>query len=335
MNHRTVIIAEAGVNHNGSIDLAKKMIRVAALAGADWVKFQTFSANQQVTSKAKKADYQIRATSSRESQYEMLKKLELTSEMHKELIQCCSEYKVGFLSTPFDINSVNLLHSYGQRVFKIPSGEITNLPYLRHIGQLNLEVILSTGMCTMSEVQHALDILEHSGTPRSSITVLHCTTEYPAPIHEVNLLAMQSMRETLGVSVGYSDHTRGIEVSIAAVAMGAKILEKHFTLDRNLDGPDHMASLEPSELNSMIKAIRNIELAMGDGVKLPTESEYKNMLIARKSIVASKFIRAGEIFTAENITVKRPGTGISPIYWDEVLGQIATVDFDVDELIKL
>lgn len=335
MTNQTLIIAEAGVNHNGDLELAKQLIDVAAEAGADLVKFQTFSANRQVTRTAKKADYQTQATDSKESQHEMLRRLELTAGMHEELIAHCAARNIGFFSTGFDIESVDLLVSLGQDRFKIPSGEITNLSYLRHIGQLSGAVILSTGMATMGEIEAAIDVLGHAGTPRASITVLHCTTEYPTPMAEVNLRAMHSIHAAFGVAVGYSDHTSGIEVAIAAVAMGASVIEKHFTLDRNLPGPDHKASLEPNELKAMVAAIRNIEVALGDGIKRLTQSDARNRPVARKSLVASQTIRAGEVFGARNITAKRPGTGISPMRWDEVMGRTAPRDFVADEMIEL
>lgn len=335
MTNRTIIIAEAGVNHNGDLELAKQLINTAAEAGADLVKFQTFNANRQVTRTAQKADYQTVTTDGNESQREMLHRLELTAEMHEELIAHCATQNIGFFSTGFDVESVDLLVSLGQDHFKISSGEITNLPYLRHIGRLGKPVILSTGMATMGEIEAAIDVLEQVGTPRANITVLHCTTEYPTPMGEVNMRAMQSIHAAFGVTVGYSDHTPGIEVAIAAVAMGASVIEKHFTLDRNLPGPDHKASLEPEELKAMVAAIRNIEIAMGDGIKRLTPSEAKNKPIARKSLVASKTIRSGEVFSAENITTKRPGTGISPMRWDEIIGSIAPRDFAEDELIEL
>lgn len=333
MTQRTLIIAEAGVNHNGDLNLARRLIDAAALAGADFVKFQTFNADRQVTRSAKKADYQAKVTDSNESQYKMLRRLELTEAMHHELIAHCATRNVGFFSTAFDIESVDLLASLGQDLFKIPSGEITNLPYLRHIGQLCKPVILSTGMATIGEIEAAIDLLEQAGTPRAKLTVLHCTTEYPTPMSEVNLRAMQSIQSAFGIPVGYSDHTRGTEVAIAAVAMGATVIEKHFTLDRKLSGPDHQASLEPSELTAMVTAIRNIEVALGDGIKRPTPSEATNKPIARKSLVASRGIKAGEIFTAENLTTKRPGTGISPMRWDEIIGKNAQRDYAADELI--
>lgn len=332
---RTVIIAEAGVNHNGDLGLAKHLIDAAADAGADLVKFQTFNANRQVTRTAKKAHYQAQTTDSKESQHEMLRRLELTPDMHKELIAHCAERGIGFFSTGFDIESVDLLMGLGQDHFKIPSGEITNLPYLRHIGKLGKTVILSTGMATLGEIEAAIDALEQAGTTRANMTVLHCTTEYPTPINEVNLRAMQSIQTAFGVAVGYSDHTQGIEVAIAAVAMGASVIEKHFTLDRKLPGPDHQASLEPAELRAMVAAIRNIEVAFGDGVKRLTPSEARNKPVARKSLVASRSIKAGDTFSAKNVTTKRPGTGISPMRWDEVMGRAALRDFSIDELIEL
>lgn len=335
MTKRTLIIAEAGVNHNGNLELAKRLIEVAAEAGADFVKFQTFNADRQVTRAAQKADYQTQTTDSKESQHDMLRCLELSTDMHNELIAHCAVRNIGFLSTGFDIESVNLLVGLGQDQFKIPSGEITNLPYLRHIGRLGKNVILSSGMATMGEIEAVIDVLEQVGTRRSNITVLHCTTEYPTPMAEVNLRAMQSIHEAFGVAVGYSDHTFGIEVAIAAVAMGASVIEKHFTLDHNLPGPDHKASLEPEELKGMIVAIRNIEVALGDGIKRLTQSEAKNKPIIRKSLVASQTIKAGEVFNVENITTKRPGTGISPMRWDEIMGCIASRDFVADELIEL
>lgn len=333
MTHKTLIIAEAGVNHNGDLNLARRLIDAAAAAGADFVKFQTFNADRQVTRSAIKADYQARVTGSTESQHEMLRRLELTEAMHHELIAHCATRNIGFFSTGFDIESVHLLASLGQELFKIPSGEITNLPYLRHIGQLGKAVILSTGMATMGEIEAAIEVLEQAGTPRAKLSVLHCTTEYPTPMCDVNLRAMMSIQAAFGVAVGYSDHTRGIEVAIAAVAMGATVIEKHFTLDRKLPGPDHQASLEPSELTAMVAAIRNIEMALGDGIKRLTPSEAKNKPVARKSLVASRAIKAGEEFTPENITAKRPGTGISPMRWDEIIGKKALCDFMADELI--
>ena len=335
MTHHTLIIAEAGVNHNGDMAMAKQLIDAAASAGADLVKFQTFSANRLVTHTAKKADYQAQTTGGDESQHGMLRRLELSEAMHHDLIAHCVTRNIGFFSTGFDIDSINLLVSLGQDHFKIPSGELTNLPYLRHIGQLNKALILSTGMATLGDIEAAIDALEQAGTPRSKITVLHCTTEYPTPMAEVNLRAMQSIQSAFGVAVGYSDHTQGIEVAIVAVAMGATVIEKHFTLDRTLPGPDHQASLEPAELKAMVTAIRNIEVALGDGIKRLTPSEARNKPVARKSIFASQPIKAGERFTPQNITTKRPGTGISPMRWDEVLGRSAIRNFAADELIEL
>jgi N,N'-diacetyllegionaminate synthase len=335
MKTQTLIIAEAGVNHNGDLVLAKQLIDVAAEAGADLVKFQTFNADRQVTLVAGKADYQSKTTNDKESQHEMLRSLELTPDMHKELIAHCAVRNIGFFSTGFDVESVELLVGLGQNHFKIPSGEITNLPYLRHIGQFRKGIILSTGMATLGEIEAAIDALEQAGTPRAQVTVLHCTTEYPTRMNEVNLRAMQSIQAAFSVAVGYSDHTLGIEVALAAVAMGASVIEKHFTLDRNLPGPDHKASIDPEELKAMVNAIRNIEIALGDGVKRMTPSEAKNKLIVRKSLVASQPIKAGEIFSAKNTTAKRPGTGISPMRWDEVIGQSASRDFAQDDLIEL
>ncbi|MGD9716498.1 MAG: N-acetylneuraminate synthase [Sulfuricurvum sp.] len=327
----TFIIAEAGVNHNGSLDLAKKLIDVAAEAGADAVKFQTFKAEKLVSKKAQKAEYQKQTTDAAESQYDMIKKLELDEPAHRELIRYCGEKKIRFLSTPFDHESIELLDALGMEIFKIPSGEITNLPYLRHIGGLGKEVILSTGMADLGEIEDALDLLVSSGTPKEKITILHATTEYPCPMDEVNLRAMGTIASAFGVRTGYSDHTRGIEVPIAAVAMGASVIEKHFTLDRTMEGPDHKASLEPDELCAMVAAIRNIEKALGDGIKKPSPSEAKNMAVARKSIVAARPIRAGEVFTSENIAIKRPGTGISPMRYDEIVGERAARDYEEDE----
>ncbi|MFT4802843.1 MAG: N,N'-diacetyllegionaminate synthase [Psychroserpens sp.] len=335
MKKSTLIIAEAGVNHNGDLALAKQLIDVAADAGADLVKFQTFSADRLATGQAKKADYQSLTTDSTESQHQMLSRLELSANMHHELIDYCTKRNIGFFSSGFDIESVDFLINLGVNHFKIPSGEITNLPYLLHIGQLNKPVILSTGMATMGDIEAAIDVLEQAGTSRSLITVLHCTTEYPAPMEEVNLRAMQSMQAAFGVAVGYSDHTVGIEVAIAAAALGATVIEKHFTLDKSLPGPDHKASLEPDELKAMVAAIRNIDIALGDGIKRLTPSEIRNKPVARKSLVASKAIKAGEVLNAENVTTKRPGTGISPMQWEAVMGRKAMRDFVVDELIEI
>jgi N,N'-diacetyllegionaminate synthase len=331
---KTLIIAEAGVNHNGDINIAKKLVDIAANAGADLVKFQTFNADRLVTHGAAKADYQMLATDNMESQHAMLRKLELTESMHHELIAHCKTQNIGFFSTGFDIESINLLVRLGQELFKIPSGEITNLPYLQRIGNLQKTVILSTGMSNMGEIEAAINVLEASGTPRSKITVLQCTTAYPVPISDVNLRAMQSIQNKFNVAVGYSDHTLGIEIPIAAVALGATIIEKHFTTDRSQPGPDHKASLEPSELKSMVDGIRNVEKALGDGDKRRMPSEITNLPIARKSIVASRPISAGMIFSEQNLTVKRPGTGISPMEWNNLIGRAANRDYLADELIN-
>jgi N,N'-diacetyllegionaminate synthase len=327
------IIAEAGVNHNGSLELAKELIDVAVRSGVDAVKFQTFRADKLVSKTAQKAAYQQQTTDASESQYTMIKKLELDITAHHELIAYCKSKNILFLSTPFDHDSIDLLNDLGMNIFKVPSGEITNLPYLRHIGSFRKEVILSTGMADMGEIEDALDVLITSGTSKENITVLHATTEYPCPIDDVNLRAMQTITKAFGTKAGYSDHTNGIEVPIAAVAMGATVIEKHFTLDKNMEGPDHKASLEPDELIAMVKAIRNIEKALGTGIKKPSPSEAKNMSITRKSIVAAQPIRQGEIFTESNLTVKRPGNGISPMRWDEIVGTVATKDYQEDELI--
>lgn len=333
---KVLIIAEAGVNHNGSLDLAIQLVDRAAEAGADLVKFQTFITECNIAHHAPKAEYQkVNTDNKSESQFEMVKKLELSADMHEVLIAHCQKRGIGFFSTGFDIRSLDLLASLGAERFKIPSGEINNLPYLRHIGGFGKPIILSTGMSTLGEIEVALDVLEVAGTPRSLITVLHCNTEYPSPMQDINLSAMLGIRQAFGVEVGYSDHTSGIEVPIAAVALGAIVIEKHMTLDRNLPGPDHKASMEPDEFAVMVRAIRNIEQAMGDGIKRPSPSEAKNKPIARKSVVAARQILAGECFTEENIAVKRPGTGISPMRWDDVLGRVAGRDFVMDELIEL
>jgi N,N'-diacetyllegionaminate synthase len=332
---RTLIIAEAGVNHNGDIGMAKQLIEVAAEAGVDMVKFQTFSANRLATGSASKAEYQAQSTGESESQHAMLRRLELSSDMHHVLIEHCRTHDIRFFSTGFDVESLDFLVGLGLDLIKIPSGEITNLPYLRRVAAHGKPVILSTGMASLGDIESALAVLEQGGIGREHITVLHCNTEYPTPMADVNLRAMRNIGQAFEVAVGYSDHTAGIEVAIAAVALGATVIEKHFTLDPSLPGPDHAASLEPGELKAMVAAIRNIELALGDGIKRASPSEARNMSIARKSIVASRPIRAGEAFTAENITAKRPGTGISPMRWDEVLGRKATRDYASDELISL
>lgn len=332
---KTLIIAEAGVNHNGDIQTACQLVEAAAVAGADVIKLQTFKADKLLTPDALKAVYQTKSTGSDVTQYSMIKGLELNRSTHEQIIAHCQSEGVRFNSTGFDTDSVDMLLEFGIDFLKIPSGEITNLPYLRNVGSKGKPVILSTGMADLREIESALAVLEKAGTLRSQITVLHCNTEYPTPMVDVNLRAMQSIRDTFDVAVGYSDHTLGIEVPIAAVAMGATVIEKHFTLDRNTPGPDHKASLEPDELKAMVTAIRNIEKALGDGIKRPSPSETKNIPIARKSLVAAREIHAGEIFSECNVTVKRPGTGLSPMRWDEVLGQVSPRDFAVDELIEL
>jgi N,N'-diacetyllegionaminate synthase len=329
----TFIIAEAGVNHNGSIEIAKELINVAVEAGADAVKFQTFKAENLVSKNAQKAQYQKETTDSNESHFDMIKKLELDVDTHYKLLEYCKQKNIIFLSTPFDLDSISLLHTIGLQIFKIPSGEITNLPYLRAIGNLNKKVILSTGMANIQEIEDALNTLIDEGTLKENITVLHANTQYPTPMEDVNLKAMQTIGEAFDIKYGYSDHTLGIEVDIAAVAMGASVIEKHFTLDKNMDGPDHKASLEPSELIEMVQKIRNVELALGSDIKKPSKSEKANIPIVRKSIVAKTTIQKGEIFTEQNITVKRPANGISPMKWDEVIGTIAIKNYKEDELI--
>ncbi len=335
MNFSNVlIIAEAGVNHNGSIDIAKKMIDVAVNAGVDLVKFQTFKAEMLVTKIAGKAYYQKNHTKKNETQFEMIKKLELDRADHIELLNYCKQKNIQFLSSPFDHESIDLLEELNTPFYKIPSSEITNLPYLRHIGSMDKPIVMSTGMATLEEVRAAMEVLMKATVKKDDITILHCNTEYPTPMADVNMQAMLTIQKELGVKVGYSDHTLGIEVPIAAVAMGASVIEKHFTLDRTHSGPDHAASLEPDELQAMVTAIRNIEKAMGDGVKTPSLSEIKNIPIARKSIVAKKPINKGERFTENNLTVKRPGTGISPMEWDAFLGKPADREYQMDEVIQ-
>jgi len=336
MKH-VLIIAEAGVNHNGSIETAKKMIDKAVDAGVDIIKFQTFKSEKLVSKSAQQAEYQKKniGSSSDNSQLNMLKKLELSHSDHKELIEYCNQKGIKFFSTAFDLESVDYLHSLNIGLGKIPSGEITNYPYLKKIAQFGEPVILSTGMCEMQDIEAALKVLTDNGLSKDKISILHCNTEYPTPFKDVNLLAMNELKERFGVKIGYSDHTKGIEVPIAAVALGAEIIEKHFTLDRNMEGPDHKASLEPDELKAMVSAIRNIELALGDGHKTISESERKNIAVARKSIVAAKDIKAGEVFSENNLAVKRPGNGISPMDWENVIGKTAKKDFTEDELIEL
>lgn len=330
---KTFIIAEAGDNHNGSIELAYRLIDEAARAGADCVKFQTFVTEEVISKRAEKAEYQKETTGDGESQFEMVKKLELSFEDFKNLKQYADRKNIIFLSTPFDIPSVDFLESLKVPCFKIPSGEITNLPYLMHIAQKGKPVILSTGMAEMEEIGQAVKILEENGAGK--IALMHCNTEYPTPMEDVNLRAMLTLRDAFHVPVGYSDHTKGIEVPAAAVSLGAEIIEKHFTLDHNMEGPDHKASLEPEELCAMVKAVRNIEKALGNGVKTASDSEKKNIAIARKSIVARRKIAKGEVLTEDNLAVKRPANGISPMKWFEVLGTQAVRDFEEDEMIEL
>ena len=330
-----LVIAEAGVNHNGDIETALKMVDAAADAGADFVKFQTFKVENVISRFAPKAPYQKATTSESESQLEMVRRYQLDADAHKRLMDRCRCKKISFLSSPFDLGSIDLLNDLGLEIFKIPSGEITNLPYLQKLGALRKKLILSTGMADLGEISDALEVLIYAGTDKQNITVLHCNTEYPTPFEDVNLSAMLTIRDRFDVKVGYSDHTPGIEVPIAAVALGACVIEKHFTLDRNMPGPDHQASIEPGELEAMIRAIRNIEKALGNCEKKPSGSELKNISIARKSIVAAKPIEKGELFTEQNITTKRPATGVSPMRWDEVIGQTATRAFGEDEVIEL
>jgi N,N'-diacetyllegionaminate synthase len=335
MNKKIIIIAEAGVNHNGSLDLAKKLIEVASNSGADYVKFQTFKAHKLVTKSAKKAEYQSsNYNDGNDLQFDMLKKLELSESDHLILIEHAKKNSIQFLSTGFDEESVDFLDNLKMPLFKIPSGEINNLPFLRHIAKKKKPVILSTGLANIYEIKDALDILTNAGLLIDQITVLHCTTEYPAPYNEVNLLAMYEIEKKFKVKIGYSDHTEGIEISLAAAAMGASVIEKHFTLDKNMEGPDHKASLEPKELYSLVKGIRNIEMAKGDGIKRATNSELKNINIARKSIVAKEYIKKGDIITEDKITVKRPGTGLSPMLWDQVINIISTRDYNPDDQIE-
>jgi N,N'-diacetyllegionaminate synthase len=328
-----LIIAEAGVNHNGDIGLAKALIDAAADAGADVVKFQTFVAEEIVSKAARKADYQVRETGQQESQYEMLKRLELSWDDFVELKEYCQKAGILFLSTPFDFDSIDFLETLEMPFWKIPSGEITNLPYLMKIAKTGRDVVLSTGMSNIEEIRQAVGILRDGGA--GQISLLHCNTEYPTPMQDVNLNAMLTLKKEFGLSIGYSDHTQGIEIPVAAVAMGAGIIEKHFTLDKKMTGPDHKASLEPAELKVMVEAVRNVEQAMGSADKAPSPSEFKNILIARKSIVAKRDIKKGEVFSEDNITVKRPGNGISPMRWFEVMGKASPRDFEEDELIEV
>lgn len=329
--NKIYVIAEAGVNHNGNIEIAKEMVDRAVEAGADAVKFQTFKADKLVCKKAEKAAYQKAGTAAEESQYEMLKKLELSERMHMDLMEYCDKKRIRFLSTPFDTDSLRLLVELGIPIIKIPSGEITNLPYLKAVARTGKEVLLSTGMSSLAEVREAVWLLKKNGTRK--ITVLHCNTQYPTPMEDVNLNAMLTIRNELHVPVGYSDHSEGIEVAIAAAALGAEVIEKHFTLDRGMEGPDHKASMEPSGLKQMIKCIRNIEKALGSSEKKAGASERENLAVVRKSIVAAKNIHSGEVFSEDNLTVKRPGTGISPMNWYEVIGKRAEKDYMADEII--
>lgn len=331
--NRTLIIAEAGVNHNGDLNMALQLIEKAANAGVDYVKFQTFKAEKLVSQHAVKAEYQKAATSGDDYQLKMLQQLELSYDDHLRLIEHCNKCGIKFLSTAFDLDSIEFLDSLKLDLWKIPSGEITNLPYLRRIAQKKGKIIMSTGMCNHEDIEAALNVLTSNGTPIENITLLHCNTEYPTPWEDVNLRAMHDIAQRFNISVGYSDHTCGIEVPIAAAALGATVIEKHFTLDNNLPGPDHKASLEPAQLKAMVNAIRHIELSLGNGVKHISDSERKNVTIARKSIVAATYITAGETFTEDNITVKRPGGGISPMKWDNIIGTTATRDYFPDELI--
>ncbi|MBF0489158.1 MAG: N-acetylneuraminate synthase [Candidatus Omnitrophica bacterium] len=331
---KVFIIAEAGVNHNGSLQMAKKMIDVAAKAGADAVKFQTFHAESLVSKSAVKANYQMKFTDKNESQLQMIQRLELSLEAHKKLMAYCKTKKIIFLSSPFDMQSIELLVDLGLEIFKIPSGEITNLPYLRRIGSLRKKIIISTGMATMEEIKDALGVLIKSGTKKEDITVLHCNSAYPTPWEDVNLQAMLTIKKKFGLEVGFSDHTLGIEVSIAAVALGAKVIEKHLTLNKSLPGPDHQASLDPVEFTQMVQSIRNVEKSFGNGIKRPSTSEQENILIARKSIVAAKGIKKGEFFTSSNLCTKRPGFGLNPMLWNKVIGHQASRDYIQDELIE-
>ncbi len=334
--NQVVIIAEAGVNHNGNITTAKKLIEVAADSGADFVKFQTFKAESLATSSAPKAEYQKQAAGSeRESQLDMLRSLELSNGQHLEIIGHCQKVGIKFLSTGFDLASLDMLFELGVRLFKVPSGELTNLPYLEHMAKFQCPVYLSTGMATLEEIKWAVETLVSAGLPRQKISVLHCTTAYPTPIDQANLRAISTLHEELGLPVGYSDHTTGLQASFTAVALGATIIEKHFTLSREQEGPDHRASLEPEELNSLVSGIRQVSNSLGSGIKIPQDCEIGNISIARKSIVASRPIAVGEEFTVENLTTKRPGTGLSPIHWYKVLGERATKDFGFDEMISI
>ena len=332
---KVFIIAEAGVNHNGSIELAKKLVDAAIVANVDAVKFQTYHAESVISRYATKAKYQMAVTDQSESQLEMAQKLELSFDEHVELINYCKQKKIQFLSSPFDLESIDTLDKLGLDTIKVPSGEIVNILYLRKLGKMNKQVILSTGMSVLGEIEEAIQILEKEGTSREKITLLHCNTEYPTPYKDANLNAMLTLKNAFKLRVGYSDHTLGNEIAAAAVAMGATIIEKHFTLDKNMKGPDHQASLEPHELKELVNVIRHVEIAMGNGIKQPSPSELKNMVIARKSIVAKTPINKGDVFSEDNITIKRPGSGIPAMKWDSVIGKKASRDFMEDELIEL
>ncbi len=331
---KVFIIAEVGINHNGSINLAKKLINVASKAGADAVKFQTFKTENVVVKNAKKANYQKNDNEKNQSQFELIKKLELSANTYKKLINYCKKKKILFLSSPFDLDSIDLLNNLGLKTIKVPSGEITNLPFLKKLGKLNKKIILSTGMANMNEIKDALNVLIKAGTPKKKITVMHANTQYPTPMKDVNLKSMLTIGKTFNVKFGYSDHTLGIEVPIAAVALGAKCIEKHITLDCNMPGPDHKASLEPNELKLMIQAIRNTEKALGSKIKKPSKSEYPNIKIVRKSLVASREIKKGEIFSDKNLTAKRPGDGLSPFKITKLLGKKSLKNFKKDQKIK-
>lgn len=335
-NQKVIIIAEAGVNHNGDIKLAKKLIDSAKDAGADYVKFQTFKADKLVSKEALKADYQVKNTGgNNESQFEMLSKLELSIEDHYELISYCNDQGIKFFSTAFDLESLEFLNTIGLQIFKVPSGEITNLPYLKKMASFGKPIILSTGMSTLSEVADALNVFYNEGLKKSDLVVLHCNTEYPTPMEDVNLNAMDTMAKEFDIAVGYSDHTEGINVSIAAVAKGAVCIEKHFTLDRNMEGPDHKASLEPNELKQMVKSIRNIEKALGDGIKRPSFSETKNIKIARKSVFIARDLPAYHVLTEEDLIMMRPGDGISPMEIDKIIGRTLSLDVKMNEMLNI
>ena len=332
---KTLIIAEAGVNHNGSIELAKKLVEKAKEAGVDYIKFQTFKASKLVTKAAKQAEYQQKNIGKEsDSQYQMLKKLELSPEEHEILIDYCNQLDIKFFSTAFDFDSIDYLHSLNLGLWKIPSGEVTNYPFLKCIAAFNEPTILSTGMCDMEDVRAAVNALYKNGLSKENLILLHCNTEYPTPFEDVNLKAMDALRQEFGVEVGYSDHTKGIEVPIAAVALGATVIEKHFTLDRNMEGPDHKASLNPEEFKAMVNAIRNVEVAMGDGIRKFSENEKDIKKVARKSIILNKDIKKGTVLEKEMLSIKRPGTGIGPKYLNEVIGKVANKDLNSSAILQ-